>query len=158
VTRCLAALVQTSAAIAAITLGGCRDPGFVAVTASLPSPRGREPARIVTTVGEQPVPVELDPVYVDYLEWTPAAPHDAPPPLTNLPEAVQLRTAWVLRTRLRGSSALTPTVYLAEREGGGLLYSTRHGWGHVDPGATFDLREDGSIVVMSPTAPPPAVK
>lgn len=148
------AFLWVGAAMASL-LAGCRTPGLAEARFSLPA--AGEPAKVVVRVDEQPIALRFDAQTIDYAEWVPHPVDEAPPsPLEELPPGSRPVGAWLLRVRLRGTGALVPSVYMAQRSGAGLLFSTRRVTGRLEPGAGFDVLADGSVRLSNPAAPPPA--
>jgi hypothetical protein len=140
--------------LAALGLVGCgSSPRLRDTTLSLPS--SSEAAKLVVSIDGQPVVVRFDPVTYDHLTWTEYSTDDAPPkPLAAAPSGGQ-EGAWVLRARTRGSKALSPIVYMAQREGEHgryMIYTTEEEGALLEPGTAFELG-DGPVRVSSPSGP-----
>lgn len=141
--------------LAALGLAGCgSSPRLRDTTLSLPGPG--EQAKLVVSVDGQPVVVRFDPVMIDHLTWTEYSTDDAPPkPLAAAPSGEQAG-AWVLRARARGSKALSPIVYMAQREGERgryMIYTTEQEGALLEPGTAFELSGEGGVRVDSPSGP-----
>lgn len=141
--------------LAALGLGGCgSSPRLRDTTLSLPGTS--ESARLVVSVDGQPVVVRFDPTTYDHLTWAEYSPDDAPPkPLAAAPSGSQ-EGAWVLRARSRGSKALSPIVYMAQREGERgryMIYTTAEEGALLEPGTVFELSGHGPVRVSSPSGP-----
>lgn len=141
-------------AAAALVAAGCRGPALTETALSLPA--GPTPARLAVKVDEEPLVVRFAPGLLDHVEWREHDPGEAPPnPLLALPPGPTPDAAWVLRVRRRGSSALVPVVYLAVRDAGRdrMLYVSREEAGPREPGTAFEVQDDLSVRVTSPTGP-----
>jgi hypothetical protein len=141
--------------VVALGLAGCgSSPRLRDTTLSLPGPS--EPAKLVVSVDDHPVIVRFDPAQFDHLTWAEYSTDDAPPkPLAAAPSGDQ-DGAWVLRVRARGSKALSPIVYMAQREGERgryMIYTTEEEGALLEPGTAFELSEGGGVRVHSPSGP-----
>lgn len=136
---------------------GCSGPAITETAMSMPGGTGGL-ARLVLKVQDEPVVVRFEPSALDHLEWSALDVDEAPPnPLVDLPPGPRPVAAWVLRARRRGSTALVPVVYLAVRDepvARHMVYVTRVDAAPCEPGTAFDLRDDGTVRVFSPSGPP----
>lgn len=135
-------------------LVGCGSaPRLRDATLSLPGPS--ESAKLVVSVDGQPVVVRFDPTEVDHLTWTEYPTDEAPPkPLAAAPSGGS-KGAWVLRVRSRGSRALSPIVYMAQRDGERgrhMIYTTEEEGALLEPGTVFEVGR-GPVRVSSPSGP-----